>query len=269
MASTSSSPRRQRLLRAGAALARLAAPIGVIAAAAALLAGPSYRMHWLSLAAAFQALRWATCAAIAAAVLAALALVVLTLARAVHGRATATAVLVLGVLVAVPPLYLYSQAQRLPKIHDISTDTDDPPVFVAVLPLRQGARNPVAYLPDTAAQQKLGYPDIAPARLELPPAEAFERAERAARAMGWRIVALAPDALRIEATDTSLFFGFEDDIVIRVRPSAPDAHGSIVDMRSLSRIGGSDIGANARRVRAFLDKLAAGFTDPKQGRSAP
>ena len=146
------------------------------------------------------------------------------------------------------------QAQRLPKIHDISTDTDDPPAFVAVLPLRQGARNAVDYRPDTAAQQKLGYPDIAPLRLELPPAQAFERAERAARAMGWQIVAVAPDALRIEATDTTLFFGFKDDIVIRVRPHA---QGSIVDVRSLSRIGGSDIGANAQRIRGFLKKLAA------------
>jgi uncharacterized protein (DUF1499 family) len=71
--------------------------------------------------------------------------------------------------------------------------------------------------------------------------------------MGWQIVAVAPDALRIEATDTTLFFGFKDDIVIRVRPQA---QGSIVDVRSLSRIGGSDIGANARRVRSFLKTLA-------------
>lgn len=242
------------LMRAGAALAWLALAIGVIAAAAALLAGPSYRVQWLSLTAAFQLLRWATFGAIAGAVTAVLAWVLLASGRARRGRTMAIASFLLSVLVATPPLYRYSLAQRLPKIHDISTDTDDPPVFVAVLPLRQGARNPVDYRPDTAAQQKLGYPDIAPARLELPPAKAFERAERAARAMGWQIVAVAPDALRIEATDTTLFFGFKDDIVIRVRPGA---HGSIVDMRSLSRIGGSDIGANAARVRAFLDKLSA------------
>lgn len=246
--------RPPKLVRAGVALAWLAMAIGVIAAAAALVAGPSYRMQWLPLAAAFQGLRWATFGAIAGAVTAMLAWVLLAAARARSGRMVATASFLLSVLVAVPPLYLYSQAQRLPKIHDISTDTDDPPAFVAVLPLRQGARNPADYKPDTAAQQKLGYPDIAPARLALPPAKAFERAERVARALGWQIVAVAPDALRIEATDTSLFFGFKDDIVIRVRPSA---QGSIVDMRSLSRVGGSDIGANARRVRAFLGKLAA------------
>ena len=102
-------------------------------------------------------------------------------------------------------------------------------------------------------QQKRGYPDIAPLRLDVPPAQAFERAERAARAMGWDIVNVAPDALRIEATDTTLFFGFKDDVVVRVRPQG---QGSIVDVRSLSRIGGSDIGANAKRVRSFLNKLS-------------
>ena len=75
-------------------------------------------------------------------------------------------------------------------------------------------------------------------RLNLPPAEAIARAERAARVMGWRIVAVAPEALRIEAPDTTLFFSFKDDIVIRVRPSD---NGCVVDMRSLSRVGTSDV----------------------------
>ena len=73
--------------------------------------------------------------------------------------------------------------------------------------------------------------------------------------MGWQIVASRPEALRIEATDTTLMFGFKDDIVIRVRALGS---GSSVDVRSLSRIGGSDIGANARRVRAFLKRVEAG-----------
>ena len=72
--------------------------------------------------------------------------------------------------------------------------------------------------------------------------------------MGWQIVDVSPASLRIEATDTTLFFGFKDDIVIRVRPAA---QGSIVDVRSLSRIGGSDVGANARRVRAYLARVAS------------
>jgi len=228
--------------------------IALVSAAAALLAGPGYRTELLSLTAGFQVIRWSTFGAIAGAVVALMAWGLLMLARVRQCRPMAAVALVLNTSVAAPPLYLYEQAQRLPKIHDISTDTDDPPSFVAVRPLRQGARNPVDYRSDTAAQQKRGYPDIAPLRLDVPPAQAFERAERAARAMGRQIVAVAPDALRIEATDTTLFFGFKDDVVIRVRPQP---QGSIVDVRSLSRIGGSDIGANAQRVRRFLNKLAS------------
>jgi len=241
-------------LRIGDALTWLALLGGPLSAVAALLAGPAYRGSLLSLGGAFLVLRWATFAAMAGAGMAVLALGLLWLGGARRGRVLAAAAFAVNALVATPPLYLYNQAQSLPKIHDISTDTQDPPAFVAVLPLRQGARNPVDYRPETAAQQRLGYPDIAPLLLGVPPAQAFERAERAARAMGWQLVAAAPDALRIEATDTTLLFGFQDDVVIRIRPNG---QGSVVDVRSLSRIGGSDIGTNARRVRRFLDRLAS------------
>ena len=240
----------------GAALARSALAASLLCAGTALLAGPAYRMGWLPLGAAFDVLRWATFGAIGAGILALLAGGGLALLGAKRGRAAAVFALIVAALVAAPLLYTYRQAQGLPKIHDISTDTTEPPAFVAVLPLRKDARNPVEYKTETAAQQVRGYPDIAPLKLDVPPAQAFERAERTARTMGWQIVAAAPDALRIEATDTTLFFGFKDDIVIRIRAQSA-GQGSVVDVRSLSRIGGSDIGTNARRVRAFLGKLAA------------
>ena len=240
--------------RMGRAAAWFALAIGAVCAAAALSAGPGYRIQLWSLSEGFTLLRWATFGAVAGAIVALLALGLTWLARVPRGRVIAAAALLLNLLVATPPLVLYRQAQGLPKIHDISTDTADPPAFVAVLPLRQGARNPVEYRADTAVQQKIGYPDIAPLRLDLPPAEAFARAERAARAMGWKVVAVVPDALRIEATATTLFFGFKDDVVIRIRPQG---QGSVVDVRSLSRIGGSDVGANAARIRSFLGKLGA------------
>jgi uncharacterized protein (DUF1499 family) len=88
----------------------------------------------------------------------------------------------------------------------------------------------------------------------VPPPRALQLAERAARAMGWDIVAVAPDDLRIEATDTTLLFGFKDDVVIRV---TANGNGSRVDARSLSRIGGSDLGTNAKRIRSFMRQLAA------------
>lgn len=104
-----------------------------------------------------------------------------------------------------------------------------------------------------------GYPDIAPLLIPLPPAQAFARAEAAARAMGGDIVAVSPQDLRMEATDTSLLFGFKDDVVIRVAALADvSTASSQVDVRSLSRVGGSDFGVNAKRIRDYLARLAAG-----------
>ena len=160
--------------------------------------------------------------------------------------------LIVSVAVAGPPVYLWRHAEGLPHLHDITTDTDNPPRFVAIVPLRKDARNSTDYSAETAALQKKGYPDIGPALLNAPPVQALQLAERAARAMGWDIVAVAPDQLRIEATDTTLMFGFKDDIVIRV---TANGSGSRVDARALSRIGGSDLGTNAKRIRSFFRKL--------------
>jgi uncharacterized protein (DUF1499 family) len=141
----------------------------------------------------------------------------------------------------------------VPRIHDITTDTDHPPAFVAVLPLRATAPNTTDYGgPEVAAQQRSAYPDIQPALLELPPTQAFQRALAAARAMGWTIVAADSTAGRIEATATTFWYGFKDDVVIRLTPSD---RGTRVDVRSESRVGGSDIGTNARRIRVYLTKL--------------
>ena len=73
--------------------------------------------------------------------------------------------------------------------------------------------------------------------------------------MGWEIVASDPAQGRIEATATTFWFGFKDDIVVRL---AAEGTGSRVDVRSLSRIGSSDVGANAQRIRAYLEKVKAG-----------
>jgi len=91
--------------------------------------------------------------------------------------------------------------------------------------------------------------------ISLPPDRAFARAQAAARALGWRIVAAAPAEGRLEASDTTWWFGFTDDIVVRVRATA---QGSRIDVRSASRVGRSDLGVNARRIRAFLAAVAKG-----------
>jgi uncharacterized protein (DUF1499 family) len=151
------------------------------------------------------------------------------------------------------PVSKLRQASRVPRIHDITTDTDRPPSFVSVVALRASAPNPVEYGgPEVAAQQRQGYPDVQPLSLPSPPNQAFDRALATARNMGWEIVASDPPTGRIEATDTTFWFGFKDDVVIRVA-AAPN--GSRVDVRSLSRVGLSDVGTNAARIRKYLAAL--------------
>lgn len=247
----------------GPVLAWIALLLGLACVAAVLLAALGYRTETLALGTAIQSIRWAATGALVGAVVALLALV--WLVRKGAGRQTpmwvAASALLLNVLVVAPPLNLFAQAKNLPLIHDISTDTSDPPRFVAIVPLRSNAPNPVEYDPANAAEQQRGYPDIAPLVLaNTTAAQGFARAEHAARAMGWDIVSSAPEEGRLEATDSTLLLGFKDDIVVRIRKSTQasgQGQGSVVDVRSLSRVGLSDIGANAKRIRAFLRELQA------------
>jgi len=172
-----------------------------------------------------------------------------------RGGALAMLLVALGlavVTVAVPRGFT-RKAQSVPPIHDITTDTADPPAFVAVLPLRASAANSAVYAGDSiAALQQAAYPDVQPVMLDDAPPEAFDRALAAAEEMGWDIVARESAEGRIEATATTTWFGFKDDVVIRVRPTAA---GSRIDVRSVSRVGRSDVGANAARIRSYIKVL--------------
>jgi uncharacterized protein (DUF1499 family) len=228
-----------------------------IASALALLAAPlGYRLGVLSLRFALATLLpWGVYLAIGAAVVS-LAGLVITLARPKETRRglllAATSVVVAAAMIAVPARFRLGPPP--PPIHDITTDTRDPPEYVAVLPRRASAPNPTEYGGErVAAQQREAYPDLQPAMLNVPPREAFERALAAVHTMGWDLVEADAAAGRIEATDTTFWFGFKDDVVIRVRPADG---GSRVDVRSLSRVGVGDAGTNARRIRAYLDVLA-------------
>ncbi len=164
-----------------------------------------------------------------------------------------TAALVIAAAVAYVPWQWQQRAKSLPHIHDITTDTGNPPQFVAVLPLRAGAPNPATYGgTEIAEQQRKGYPDIAPLELAMPPGTAFTRARDAAESMGWEIVAADPITGRLEATATTFWFGFKDDIVVRIVPAGG---GSRIDVRSVSRVGRSDIGTNAKRIREYLLRM--------------
>lgn len=222
-----------------------------VAALLLLIAGPGTRLELWDFRGGFQLLRWAAYAGLAAATLALVLLVVPRTRQA--GLAPLVVALVLGLGVAFVPWSGMRTARSVPPIHDITTDTQRPPEFVAVLPLRADAPNSAAYAgPDIARQQLGAYPDLETRKMAATPAEAFQRALQAARAQGWEIVAAEAGAGRIEATDTTFWFGFKDDVVIRIEP---EGTGSRVDVRSLSRVGGSDVGANAARIRAFLRTL--------------
>jgi uncharacterized protein (DUF1499 family) len=225
--------------------------IGLLACLLLMLDGPAYRAHILSLGTALRIV-------IPAALFLGLIAIILSLVGLAKSgsKGMALAGLVLGVIAAGIPLKNINTARHSP-IHDVSTDRDNPPQFVAVLPLRAAAKaaNPTDYDAKTAELQKETYPDIGPLHLDLPPAQAFDRAAAAAKEMKWDIVATDPAQGRIEATATTFWFGFKDDIVVRI---TADGSGSRVDVRSLSRIGKSDVGANASRVRAYLAQVKAG-----------
>ena len=162
--------------------------------------------------------------------------------------------LLVSLIVVGLPLNLIINGFRLPPIHDITTDTENPPRFVAILPLRKNADNPSDYGgPEIAAQQRKAYPNIHPLMLKLKPDQAFQRALAVARDMGWDIVEATPTEGRIEATARTFWFGFKDDVIMRVTPSGD---GSRVDVRSVSRVGTSDVGANAKRIQTYLERLA-------------
>lgn len=161
--------------------------------------------------------------------------------------------LVLSVGMTLNNLLWLRQGQVSPPIHDISTDTVNPPEFVDILPLRAGAPNPPEYAGSEAAEQQLkAYPEIVPLELDVSPAEAMALAESAARAMEWELITVASGEGRLEAVATTAWFGFKDDVVVRIVESGD---GSLVDVRSKSRLGLSDVGTNARRIRRFMAQM--------------
>lgn len=227
--------------------------LGLLAVLVMLLSGPGYRLGLLGLRAAFGLMGVGAKAGIAAALLALIALLLSLLSRSLRLSLLALLGLLLGVLAFGPPALFARKAGAVPPIHDISTDTADPPAFRALLAQRADAPNsPVYGGPEVAAQQHAAYPDIRPLQLDASPANVFIAALDTAKAMGWVIAAQQPAQGRIEATATTFWFGFRDDVVIRVRA---EAGGTRLDIRSESRVGSSDVGANAERIRAFGERL--------------
>jgi uncharacterized protein (DUF1499 family) len=235
-------------------LARLAFFVACAAALTIAACGPAHRFLGLDIDLALTAFRYGFYAAAAAVALALATIVPTRPGERRRGFVAALLALIVGVAGAWFPAHWMLQARAAPRLHDITTDTARPPPLVVTQQMRYGATNPPAYPGESAAVlQRAAYPDIVPIVLTLAPAEAFKRVDAVAAAMDWEIVARAPADGRLEAVDTTDWFGFKDDIVVRIR--AEGTTGSRVDIRSKSRLGESDFGANARRIRTFMEKL--------------
>jgi uncharacterized protein (DUF1499 family) len=233
----------------------LAAWLGVIllitSAVLVGVAGPAYRAEWIPLSTSFTWLRQGAQLAIAAAALGLITLIISGIFR--RWRPALVGLLVSAVVVPViaMPMQMKQQAQSVPPIHDITTDTTHPPAFRALATAREEAPNEVEYPgAETARQQIAAYPDLKPLVLNNSLASTMKAAKALVEARGWTIAATTENT--IEATATTRWFGFKDDVVIRM---AETAQGVKVDMRSASRLGKSDLGTNAARIQAFLEDL--------------
>lgn len=151
------------------------------------------------------------------------------------------------------PLSMLSKAKSVPPIHDISTDLKSPPEFVAIIPLRADAPNPATYAgEDTAEQQREAYPELQTLTYSQSKSQLVEAIEQAVNNLGWELVNIDANNGIVEATDTTVWFGFKDDIVVRIND---DGSERLVDIRSKSRIGKSDLGKNAERIHALIKEL--------------
>jgi hypothetical protein len=240
---------------------RAALVLGLGAVLAALVAALGSAMGMWGFGTGLKALRYLFFAAAAGALLGLIGLVMarrrakLMLANLLALVVALGFVLYLGNLVRI--------AKSVPAIHDVATDLNDLPQFSRLKVRADNLENvPDEGKPELKALppeerwkaiHRTHYGDLRTVRLAEPPAETARRAAELARKRGWEVAVAEGD--RVEATHTSTFFRFKDDVVVRVRP-APGG-GSLVDMRSISRVGGSDVGMNAKRVRAFLRDLQA------------
>jgi uncharacterized protein (DUF1499 family) len=236
-------------------MARCGAGLAVVAALVLMLAGFGSRWGWWHFRTGFILLAWGAYGGLAASALSLIGVIGAVWTRAWRIGGVALLGLLIGIAVAAVPWQWQHAAGRVPAIHDITTDLEHPPGFVDVLPLRANAPNPASYGgAAVAAQQRAAYPDLTPLIIELPPAQVYALALAVARDMGWGIVAAVPAEGRIEATDTTFWFGFTDDIVVRITPVEG---GSRIDVRSVSRVGRSDVGTNARRIHTYLKNVVA------------
>lgn len=226
--------------------------LALVCAVAAVFSGVGYRLGLWHFRTGFQIIRWAFFGGLAAAILAVIGLIVPS-RRSGARIATALIAIVVGGVTAYIPWSWKQTLDAHPYIHDITTDLENPPAFVAVAGIRKEGDHPVAYDgPEVAEQQRKAYPDLAPLLTSAAPAQVFDKAKTVVAELGLELVDANPQEGRIEATQTTLLYGFKDDVVIRI---VTTPNGTRVDVRSKSRVGRSDLAQNAKRIRILLANL--------------
>lgn len=233
----------------------LVCAIALAAALTVVATGPGYQLGLWDFSGSLKVLRMAGYAAMATVGFAFILILCVMLCGPYRALIGTTLALVIGISAAAVPLSLYRAANISQGVNDITTDTDNPPVLSVLLRYRTEPHVTNAIYPGekSARVQRDIYPDIQPAHVAMPPIQAFARALGTATGMGWTVVAADSNSGVIEAYDRTLWYGFTDDIVIRVKV---DGDGSRVDVRSKARLNGNDFGKNAERVRAYLREVA-------------
>ena len=226
--------------------------LSLLATLTFILSGYGYQWELWTLGMGFSLLRYSAYAAIGLLVAQLLALFFMK-----KSGAKAVSMLVVGVmftlLISGTALYWQQKAQGVPPIHDITTDMENPPEFVAMVRLREDAQNPPEYSGEEAAEaQREAYPNVQPLMTAAPKQEVIDEIVTLIVSRNWDLVSINRQEGRVEATEKLAWFGFKDDVVLRITETDD---GSRVDMRSKSRIGRSDIGVNADRIESFLRDL--------------
>jgi uncharacterized protein (DUF1499 family) len=224
--------------------------LAILGALSVLLSGYGYQWGWWSFGFGFSIIPWGTGAAVLGGIISGIGFF-----RIPDRTKNQTIVGAIGIGLALIALanigYWYMEVQKgYPPIHDITTDIQDPPQFKAIVPLRVDAPNPSEYIRDngTPESQRSFYGEIEPIIVNMPYDEAFEHALKAVNELSWTLVDENKEEGRIEAYEKLAWYGFIDDVVIRVDTTET---GVEIDIRSKSRIGRGDLGVNAKRIRSY------------------
>lgn len=161
-----------------------------------------------------------------------------------------TAVLISGVLVGLP-LQWKMRADEAPALHDVTTDPANPPQFRVINRYRDDQHNDLDYGGEQERKlQSEHYPELQTKVVEGSLDSCMRKALDLGRRYDWQVHRVNWEEGWIEATDTTFWFGFKDDVIVRLRETDGECR---VDLRSVSRVGRGDAGTNARRIQKFLD----------------